>query len=317
MASEKESQLASAVLMIRPVRFQSNPLTAASNRFQGQNASSAGQQQVDAEAEFDRLAAALEAGGVTVVQVDDTEEPHTPDAVFPNNWVSFHADGTVVLYPMEAPNRRTERRPDIIDTLANQYGFQVREIVDFSHHEQNGHFLEGTGSLVLDRANRIAYACLSSRTHLDPLGDFAQRLDYEVIAFDAVDRNGAPIYHTNVLMNIGEELAVVCDEAIPRDEQREAVVQSLEGTGHEVITLTFDQMESFAGNMLELRSSSGQRVIAMSEQARQSLTESQLEKISAYAQIISAPIENIESSAGGSVRCMLAEIHLPRGGTGN
>jgi hypothetical protein len=311
MVLEKESQLASAVLMIRPVRFQSNPLTAASNLFQGRNESSPEQQQIDAEAEFDGLAAALEAGGITVVQVDDTTEPHTPDAIFPNNWVSFHADGTVVLYPMEAPNRRTERRQDIIDTLANQYGFQIREIVDFSHHEQDGRFLEGTGSLVLDRVNRIAYACLSSRTHLDVLGEFAQRLDYEVVAFDAVDRNGAPIYHTNVLMNVGEELAVICEEAIPRDDQREAVIHSLEGSGHQVLTLTFDQMDAFAGNMLELRSSSGQRFIAMSEQARESLTKSQLETISAYAQIISAPIENIESSAGGSVRCMLAEIHLP------
>jgi hypothetical protein len=311
MVPEKESQLASAVLMIRPVRFQNNPLTAASNLFQGRNESSPEQQQIDAAAEFDGLAAALEAGGITVVQVDDTTEPHTPDAIFPNNWVSFHADGTVVLYPMEASNRRTERRQDIIDTLANQYGFQVREIVDFSHHEQDESFLEGTGSLVLDRVNRIAYACLSSRTHLDVLGEFAQRLDYEVVAFDAVDRNGAPIYHTNVLMNVGEELAVLCEEAIARDDQREAVIQSLEGSGHQVLTLTFDQMDSFAGNMLELRSSSGQRVIAMSAQARESLTKSQLETISAYAQIISAPIENIESSAGGSVRCMLAEIHLP------
>jgi len=311
MASEKESQLASTVLMIRPVRFESNPLTAASNRFQGRNKSSPEQQQLDAEAEFDRLAAALKAGGITVVQVDDTVEPHTPDAIFPNNWVSFHADGRVVLYPMEAPNRRTERRQDIIDALASQHGFQVREIVDLSHHEQNGHFLEGTGSLVLDRVSRIAYACLSSRTHLDVLGEFAQRLDYEVIAFDAVDGEGAAIYHTNVLMNVGEELAVICDEAIPHDDQREAVIQSLGGTGHEVLTLTFDQMESFAGNMLELRSSSGQRVIVMSEQARNALTESQLETISAYAQIISVLIENIESSAGGSVRCMLAEIHLP------
>ena len=315
MASEKESQLASAVLMIRPVRFESNPLTAASNLFQGRNESSPEQQQIDAEAEFDSLAAALEAGGITVVQVDDTAEPHTPDAIFPNNWVSFHADGTVVLYPMEAPNRRTERRQDIIDTLADQYGFQVREIVDFSHHEQNERFLEGTGSLVLDRVNRIAYACLSSRTHLDVLGEFAQRLDYEVVAFDAVDGNAAPIYHTNVVMNVGEELAVICDEAIPRDDQREAVMQSLAATGHEVLTLTFDQMDSFAGNMLELRSSSGERIIAMSEQARESLTESQLEAISAYAQIISAPIENIESTAGCSVRCMLAEIHLPMAST--
>ena len=298
--------------MIRPVRFESNPLTAESNRFQGRNASTPAQQQIDAEAEFDALAAALEASGITVVQVDDTPEPHTPDAIFPNNWVSFHADGTVVLYPMEAPNRRTERRPDIIELLASQYGFQVREIVDFSHHEQHGHFLEGTGSLVLDRVNRIAYACLSSRTHLDALGEFAQRMDYEVVAFDAVDRDGTPIYHTNVLMNVGEELAVICDEAIPRDDQREAVLQSLEGTGHKVLSLTFDQMDSFAGNMLELRSASGQRVMAMSEQARESLTESQLETISDYAQIVSAPIENIESSAGGSVRCMLAEIHLPK-----
>ena len=306
MASEKESQLASAVLMIKPVRFESNPLTAASNLFQGRNKSSPEQQQRDAGAEFERLAAALETGGIQVMRFDDTEEPHTP-----------HADGTVVLYPMEAENRRTERRPDIIDSLANEYGFQVREIVDLSHHEQNGHFLEGTGSLVLDRVNRIAYACLSSRTHLDVLGDFAQRMDYEVVAFDAVDKDGAPIYHTNVLMNVGEELAVICAEAIPRADQREAVIQSLEGSGHEVLTLTFDQMHAFAGNMLELRSSSGQRVIAMSEQARDSLTESQLEKISTYAQIISAPIENIESSAGGSVRCMLAEIHLPMAGAEN
>lgn len=303
--------------MIRPVRFESNPLTAESNLFQGQTESSPEQQQRDAEAEFDRLVTALEAGGIKVVQFDDTAEPHTPDAVFPNNWVSFHADGTVVLYPMEAENRRTERRQDIIDSLVNQYGFQVREVVDLSHHEDEEHFLEGTGSMVLDRSNRIAYACLSSRTHLDVLGDFAQRLDYEVVAFDAVDKNGAPIYHTNVLMNVGEELAVICDVAIPRHDQREAVIRSLERTGHEVLTLTFDQMHAFAGNMLELRSSSGQRVIAMSEQARHSLTESQFEKISKYARVISAPIENIENSAGGSVRCMLAEIHLPVAGDGD
>jgi hypothetical protein len=311
MVSPKESQLASAVLMIKPVRFESNPLTAESNLFQGKTQSSPEQQQRDAAVEFDRLVAALEAGGIRVVRFDDTVEPHTPDAIFPNNWVSFHADGTVVLYPMEAENRRTERRQDIIDSLAEKLGFQIRQIIDLTDHEKQGHFLEGTGSLVLDRSNRIAYACLSSRTHLDVLGDFAQRLGYEVIAFDAVDKNSAPIYHTNVLMNVGEGLAVICAEAIPREDQREAVIRSLEQTGHEVLTLTFDQMHAFAGNMLELRSSSGQRVIAMSQQARDSLTASQLDKISGYAQIISTPIDNIESSAGGSVRCMLAEIHLP------
>ncbi|MGI9260566.1 MAG: arginine deiminase-related protein, partial [Woeseiaceae bacterium] len=200
MTPASESQLASAVLMILPVRFESNPHTAASNKFQGRNADSAEKQQADAAAEFAGLRDALEAGGIEVIAFDDTEEPHTPDAIFPNNWVSFHADGTVVLYPMEASNRRTERRLDIIDALSSQHGFQVREIVDLSAHEDDGQYLEGTGSLVLDRSNRIAYACLSSRTHLDAIGDFAQRLGYRVVAFDAVDSDGAPIYHTNVLM---------------------------------------------------------------------------------------------------------------------
>ena len=315
MTSAKESQLASAVLMIKPVRFQSNPLTAASNRFQGKNASSPEQQQRDSLAEFDGLRRVLEENGVKVVQFDDTLEPHKPDSIFPNNWVSFHADGTVVLYPMEAPNRRTERRPDLIEQLVTDYRYQVREVIDLSHHEQDGHFLEGTGSLVLDRVNHIAYACLSSRTHLDALGDFAQRLDYEVVAFDALDTDAAPIYHTNVLLNVGEELAVICAEVIAREEQRKAVLESLSSTGHEVILLRFDQLEAFAGNMLELRSLSGERLIAMSEQARNSLDDAQLSKIEASATVISAPIDKIESSAGGSVRCMLAEIHLPTAST--
>ncbi len=311
MTSAKESQLAAAVLMIKPVRFQSNPLTAASNRFQGRNTSSPEQQQLDSVAEFDGLCSVLEANGVKVVQFDDTLEPHTPDSIFPNNWVSFHADGRVVLYPMEAPNRRTERRHDLVEKLVSDYGFQVREIVDLSHHEKDGHFLEGTGSLVLDRVNHIAYASLSSRTHLDALGEFAQRMDYEVVAFAAVDKAGEAIYHTNVLLNVGEKLAVICAESIADAEQRAAVLESLRSTGHEVVLLSFNQLESFAGNMLELRSSSGERLIAMSEQARNSLDESQLGKIAAAATIISAPIDRIESSSGGSVRCMLAEIHLP------
>jgi len=310
MALKKESQLASAVLMIRPARFESNPHTAESNKFQGKNLSSPEQQQRDAEKEF--LRKVLESNGIQVIQIDDTDEPHTPDSIFPNNWVSFHADGTVVLYPMEAPNRRTERRADIIDALSGEHGFQIREILDLSTHEDQGQYLEGTGSLVLDRVNRVAYACLSSRTHLDTLGDFAQRMDYKVVAFDAVDSDGAPIYHTNVLMNVGEELAVICDEAIPRQDQRKAVMQSLSDSGHDVVSLSFEQMEAFAGNMLELRSGSGERLVAMSEQARRSLNESQLERIESSAKIISAAIDNIESSAGGSVRCMLAEIHLPR-----
>lgn len=311
MTSVQESQLASAVLMIKPVRFQSNPHTAASNKFQGKNPSSPEQQQHDAAAEFEGLSAALEAAGIRVVRFDDTPEPHTPDAIFPNNWVSFHADGTVVLYPMEAPNRRTERRQDIIESLVSDFGFHVSQVVDLSAHENDAHYLEGTGSLVLDRVNRVAYACLSTRTNLDALGDFAQRMDYTVVAFDAVDNDGVPIYHTNVLMNVGEQVAVVCAEAIPRQDQREAVLDSLRKTGHEVVELTFAQMNSFAGNMLELRSDSGERVIAMSEQARESLDAEQVATIERSARIVSAPIHSIESSAGGSVRCMLAEIHLP------
>jgi hypothetical protein len=225
--------------------------------------------------------------------------------------VSFHADGGVVLYPMEAPNRRTERRLDVIHHLANNHGFKVNDIIDLSHHEDTGQYLEGTGSLVLDRSNRIAYACLSSRTHLAPLDDFARKMGYEVLAFDAVDRNSAAIYHTNVLMNVGEKLAVICTEAITRKNQRDAVVHSLKDTGHEVIDISYDQMDSFAGNMLELRSNSGERVIAMSRRAHDVLTPAQLDAFSNYAHIVSAPIDSIEGSSGGSVRCMLAEIHLP------
>lgn len=312
MTSATESQLASAVLMIRPVGFHSNPLTAASNRFQGKFAASEEQQQTVALAEFDVLAEVLVQAGIHVVVIEDTAEPPTPDSIFPNNWVSFHADGTVVLYPMEAANRRTERRQDIIDSLLREHDFHVSRIIDLTAHENQGQHLEGTGSLVLDRTHRIAYACLSSRTDLDVLGDFAQQLDYEIVAFDAVDRNGIPVYHTNVLMNVGENLAVICGESIARDEQREAVMQSLRSTGHDIVTLTYEQMDAFAGNMLELCTESGQRLIAMSEQARASLTDEQLAVIEKNASIVSAPIDRIESSSGGSVRCMLAEIHLPK-----
>jgi hypothetical protein len=297
--------------MIRPARFESNPQTAASNRFQGKTGRTAEEQQRAALAEFERLRAALEAAGVRTLVFDDTPEPHTPDAVFPNNWVSFHADGTVVLYPMEAENRRLERRQDIVEALAAKHGFVVREVVDLTHHEKDGHFLEGTGSMVLDRANRIAYACLSSRTHLDPLGEFAQRMDYDALTFEAVDRNGAPIYHTNVLMMIGEELAVVCAESIRREDQRAAVLRRLGETGHEVMQLSFAQLESFAGNMLELRSRAGDRVVALSQQALDSLTPAERDRLYANGAVVAVPIDVIETSAGGSVRCMLAEIHLP------
>ncbi len=298
--------------MIRPVRFQSNPLTAASNRFQGKTSASAAEQQDAALAEFEQLVAALRDVGVCVEVVDDTPEPHTPDAVFPNNWVSFHADGRAVVYPMEAENRRTERRRDVIELLDRERGYHLSDIVDLSEHEARDHFLEGTGSLVLDRVNRIAYACLSSRTDLDPLGDFAQRMDYEIVAFDAVDRDGAPIYHTNVLMSIGEALAIICAEAIADEGQRAAVMESLRESGHDILELSYDQLKAFAGNMLELRAADGSRVVAMSGQAWASLDDAQRAMLEANGRIVAVPIDTIEASSGGSVRCMLAEIHLPK-----
>jgi len=307
-----ESQIANAVLMIRPSRFESNVLTAESNRFQGKSSASPDDQQRAALREFDDLATTLRDAGVDVIVVDDTLEPHTPDSVFPNNWVSFHADGRVVMYPMEAANRRTERRLDVVEKLDTEYGYHVREIVDLSDHEQRGHFLEGTGSMVLDRVNRIAYACLSSRTQLDPLGDFAQRMDYDVVAFDAVDHDGVPIYHTNVLMNVGEQLAVVCEAAIQREDQRDAVLQRLRDTNHDIVSLNYDQLYAFAGNMLELRTTDGDRVVAMSQQAYDSLGNEQLRRLKANGRIVTAAIDTIEAAAGGSVRCMLAEIHLPK-----
>lgn len=315
MTTAIEPQLASTVMMIRPARFESNPLTAASNRFQGRSSSSPEEQHAIALREFDGLAAVLREAGIEVIVVDDTVEPHTPDAIFPNNWISMHADGRVVLYPMEAENRRTERRHDIIDYLDKHARRQVTDVVDLSAHEDAGHFLEGTGSMVLDRANRVAYACVSSRTHLDPLGEFAQRMGYDVVAFDAVDSGGVPIYHTNVLMNVGEQLAVICAEAIPRDEQRNAVLARLRETGHDILELSYAQLDAFAGNMLELRNNNGERVLAMSQQAYDSLNQEQRATLAANARLVKAPIDNIESSAGGSVRCMLAEVHLPLEGT--
>ena len=298
--------------MIRPKRFQSNPQTADSNNFQAEPDASPAEQQEAALPEFEGLVTALRDAGIDVIVFDDTREPHTPDSVFPNNWVSFHADGTVVLYPMEAENRRSERRPDIIEHLHAELGFQVREVVDLSPHEDDGHFLEATGSMVLDRVNRIAYACLSSRTYLDVLGEFAQRMNYEVVAFEAVDREGVAVYHTNVLMNVGEKLAVICDAAITREDQRRAVLESLESTGHEIISLDFGQLEAFAGNMLELRAADGVNVFAMSQRAWDSLHPEQQAKFEANGRVVTARIDDIEDSAGGSVRCMLAEIHLPR-----
>jgi len=307
-----ESQISSDVLMIRPVRFCGNEQTAASNRFQ--NVSGAHDDvQALARKEFDGLADALEKAGVRVHCFDDTPEPHTPDSIFPNNWVSFHADGTAALYPMMAQNRRLERRMDILESLSAQNGFHIHRTVDLSHRESELKFLEGTGSLVLDRVNRIAYACLSPRTHLDALGEFAQLLDYELVAFEATDDRGVAIYHTNVLLSIGRNFAVVCLEAI-RGPQRKAVSECLRTTGHTLIDISRSQMHAFAGNILELGTTQDGAIVAMSANAEHSLDLRQQKQLVELAgPLVAAPIPTIERYGGGSVRCMLAELHLPRG----
>lgn len=305
-----EPQSTQQVLMIRPVRFAGNEQTAASNRFQ--DLSAPGDVQAQALAEFDSLVMGLRAAGVTVHVLDDTPEPHTPDSIFPNNWLSCHADGTVVLYPMLAPNRRLERRMDVLQQLSAQ-GLRITQIIDLSAHEADDKFLEGTGSLVLDRAHRMAYACLSPRTDLDVLGDFAQRLDYELVTFDAVDANGVPIYHTNVLLCVGTHFAVLCTEVIAAHEQA-AVLHALRSTGHEVIEISTAQMQRFAGNMLELRTERGDPCLALSQCAYDSLDVSQVEQLQRLAgQLVVAAIPTIERLGGGSVRCMLAEVFLPTG----
>lgn len=296
--------------MIRPVRFMGNPQTSSSNAFQRTAAVSNDEAQRLARAEFDGLAQALTDAGVRVHIVEDTLEPHTPDSLFPNNWVSFHADGTAVLYPMLAPNRRAERRMDVLEGLSARHGFFISRVIDLTGHEQSGKYLEGTGSLVLDRTGRIAYACLSPRTDLDVLGDFAQQLDYEIVAFEAFGVDGLPVYHTNVLMCIGTGFAAVCSSAIRADE-RAGVLESLRASGRTVLELTTAQLDSFAGNMLELKTSQGQSIIAMSNRARDSLSSNQRATLEREARIVAAPIPTIETLGGGSVRCMLAEIHLP------
>lgn len=307
-----ERQCTDTVFLVRPCRFQANPETAASNAFQAEAPwdDLAASNRI-AQTQFDGLVQTLEAAGVNCIVFDDTSEPHTPDSIFPNNWITTHADGSVVLFPMEAPSRRGERRQDLLDSLVAEQGFTISRTVDLSPHEQAGHYLEGTGSLVLDRVNRVAYACRASRTDPAALEAFAQALGYRVMLFDSMDAGGQPIYHTNVMMWLGETLAGVCLASLPEPD-RVRVETALAESGHTVVDLSYDQLEAFAGNMLELRTRDGGAVIAMSQQAFDSLDAAQRAQLAAHATLVSSNIDHIETQSGGSVRCMLAEVHLPR-----
>jgi hypothetical protein len=307
----QEPQCAAAVLMVRPAGFGFNPQTAASNAFQhGLPANPAIDIQATALREFDALAESLSRAGVELVIAEDTPAPAKPDAIFPNNWVSFHHDGTVVLYPMLAQNRRLERREEVLAQVTRQGAFRVVRTVDLSHHERDGKFLEGTGSLVLDRIARVAYASLSPRTDPDVLGEFAQQMHYELIIFETFDA-GTPIYHTNVLMAVGTSFAVLCAELIP-SPRRAAVLAKLDATGHELMAITPQQMRDFAGNLIELaRAHGGGRIIALSTGAWRSLEPSQRRVLEKHGEIVAAEIPTIERLGGGGVRCTVAEIHLP------
>lgn len=299
--------------MIRPAAFDYNPETAATNSLQQRpGAADSGTR---ARAEFQHFANALQSEGVSVCVVEDTPQPPKPDAVFPNNWVSFHSDGTVVLYPMNAGNRRHERRPEVIDAVVARTGFKVSRVLDLTPHERAGRFLEGTGSLVLDHVNRVVYASASARTHPVVVEEWSRELGYEPVVFAAADRAGAPIYHTNVLLCIGERLAVAGTGAIaPADRGR--VLERLRASGREIVEIGHDEIEHFAGNMLELASwdeALGDcRVLVMSSAARQALHAEDFARLSACTDsVLAAPIPVIEKLGGGSVRCMLAEIFLP------
>ncbi len=298
-----------SILIVRPANFVYNFETAISNAFQNELAISDSDLQEKILQEFDQFAQKLIEFGVDVTIVEDTAEPIKPDAIFPNNWVTFHNNGIVILYPMKAVNRRDERRPDIIQTISRS--FEIKQILDLSDYEKENWFLEGTGSIIFDHLNKIAYACLSPRTDEALFKMVCQRLGYQAISFYSVDENGKEIYHTNVMMCIAEKFAVVCLESIADDTEKKNVMDSLTSTGLKIIDISQEQVNNFAGNMLELKGKEG-NVLVMSQSAFDALNDNQKAIMRETCQLLPMSIPTIETIGGGSARCMIAEIFLPR-----
>ncbi|MBZ4187831.1 citrulline utilization hydrolase CtlX [Niabella beijingensis] len=300
-------QTTSHLLMIRPIAFGFNAETAVNNAFQKQN----GNWDVNekAQQEFDQLVALLQHHNIKVQVIQDRPQPYTPDSIFPNNWISMHNDGQIVLYPMFAPNRRPERAKGVVDALKEQ--FVIYSTVDLTGYEKEQRFLEGTGSMVLDRVHQKAYACISPRTDTRVLYDFCGVLDFTPVLFHAADANGTPVYHTNVMMSIGEDYAILATDTITDKTQRDLVLRSLSETGKEVIPISIGQMEHFAGNALQVRNTAGQRFLVMSDAAFGSLSPDQRKQLEKFNPILHAPLDTIEQNGGGSARCMIAEIFLP------
>lgn len=304
------SQTTNKILMIRPANFAFNAETAENNAFQSNDRDESKKDVAEqARDEFDAMVETLLSNGVEVLVVEDTAEPKKPDAIFPNNWISLHENGAVITYPMFAANRRIERREDIIDDLGLR--FDISRRYTFEHYEDEDMFLEGTGSMLFDRERNIVYACLSDRTDARLLDKFCVLMDSQRVLFHAVDRNGDPIYHTNVMMALGQDFAVICLATIRRSEELAELEQVLERTGKEIIDITLDQMESFAGNMLQVRNAMGETFLVMSKRAHESLTADQIRRLEAKTTILPMDIDTIEYYGGGSVRCMMAEVFLP------
>lgn len=302
-------QTTDTLLMIRPASFGFNPETAANNAFQSTQPYDAAAVNAAAQQEFNDMVALLRAHEIHVEVVDDLPEPRKPDAVFPNNWLSILQDGAQVTYPMFAPNRRIERNEQALEAVQKLTGNST--VHDWTAHEAENHFLEGTGSMVLDHEHKRAYACRSPRTCGAMLSMWAATFGYQPVLFDAVDVQGAPIYHTNVVMSIGEEFVVACLEAIPSEVQRRWLVNHFNGTPHMVIPITRAQMQQFAGNMLQVRNRNQQRFIVLSQTAFNSLGEVQLNRLRAHGKLLTPNLQTIETYGGGSARCMMAEVFIP------
>ncbi|HEX4957275.1 MAG TPA: arginine deiminase-related protein [Lacibacter sp.] len=295
------------LLMIKPVAFDFNAETAVNNAFQQKNNNTGAQEK--AEAEFETFVSKLRNAGVDVTVVNDTPIPHTPDSIFPNNWISFHWDGTLVLYPMFAENRRAERKAHVVAEIAGK--FEISNRLDFSSEEANHQFLEGTGSMVLDRQHKIAYACISPRTDKNLFDHWCNQMGYQGCSFYSVDEMGGEIYHTNVMMCVADRYAVICSESIRNAEERNNVLQTLANSGKQIIEISYAQMNRFAGNMLQVENKQGQKILVMSSQAYHSLTAEQVAKLESYNPILHSDLTTIETNGGGSARCMMAEIFLP------
>lgn len=306
-------QITDTILMIRPVAFRMNEQTAVNNYYQ-KVIDSLLPETVNAKAqqEFDAFVEKLRNAGVNVVVVDDTTDTDTPDSVFPNNWVSFHENGDVALYPMFAENRRSERREEILDLLEDQ-GFNIENIVDYTSAEEDDIFLEGTGSIVLDRPNHKAYCALSPRADEELFIEYCEDFEYTPVIFEAyqtVDGERKLIYHTNVMMCIGETFAVICADCIDDKKERKMVLDNLKEDGKEIVLLTEAQLNNFAGNMLQVKGAEGKSYLVMSDSAKQVLTKDQIAKIEKHTEILSANLDTIEACGGGSARCMMAEVFL-------